>query len=371
MEYPVVYGLAWAAWVIVWGMAAFVLVVGPTKRANRRLALVFFLHGVAISVWVLTPLMPTARFAAGISALNLLSLLSLPFASIWFLATLDAAWSRPLRQPVGKVLLAAGTLAIAAPYFLAHDVFLGPQEPWVFGGVSHALTVPMLVLFELSVVLYLVAFAVAVQAFVSAPKGTPKRDQAFWFMLAFGLHDLYFVYRVAILAIVYQGGSAIGAGWVTPTILYGRPISLILWVLVLSYGMLRHQVLGLDLRLKLGLGRTIVVGVIAVAFFLVSETVEALLPIDGLLPGLVGAALVTLAIVPLQRAARRVMDRLMPNVQDNAAYRDRRAEDIYRMALDSARQDGNIGVGEQAMLDRLAQRLQLPAKRRRELEVAA
>lgn len=363
MQYPVVYGLAWAAWAVVWGMAAFVLAVGPAKRANRRLALIFFLHGVAISNWVLTPMLPV-RLAAGSSALNLLSLLTLPFAALWFLSTLDAAWARPLRRPLGQALLAFGTLAIAAPYFLVHDRLLGALEPWVFGGRTHGLTIPLLAIFEVSVGLYLAAFAVAVQAFVSAPKGTPRRDQAFWFMLAFGLHDLYFVYRMAVLAIVYQGGSAIGAGWVTPTILYGRPLSLIVWVLVLAYGMLRHQVLGLDLRLKAGLGRTFVVAAIAGVFFVVSEVVEALLPIDGLVPGLIGAGLVTLAVVPLQKAAHRIADRLMPRVQDTAEYRANQAREIYAMALASVQQDGVLDADDRAMLDRLALRLGLPSPAR-------
>lgn len=342
-----------------WSIAAFVLWTGPRRAANRRLAVILFLHGVAISNWVLVPIFDDRAMGQAAGMLNLLALLVIPILYLWFLSTLPSRWAQPLRTKLGKGLLAAGVVAMPLPFYLAGSTFRGQLTPWFAGGWSVNLQSATLWLYQSTVLVILLGLAITIEAYVRAPRGSAQRGKAGWFLLAFGLHDVYYGYRVAVLAFV-QAGDPLGGSWITPTVLYGRPISLIVWAALLAYGILRYQVVDIDVRLKRGTGRAIVLAAVAATFFVASELAEAVLPIDGLVPGIVAAALLALGFLPLQRATGRLLDRLVPPA--TSSQRDQRREDIYADAVEAALLDKGLTADERAVLNRLRLRLGLDSR---------
>ncbi|MCA1819891.1 MAG: hypothetical protein LC620_07590, partial [Halobacteriales archaeon] len=69
------------------------------------------------------------------------------------------------------------------------------------------------------------------------------------------------------------------------------------------------------------------------------------------------------ALYPLNIFARRLLDRLMPNVERTPEYIDSRRRVLYQAALEGAFQDATVTATERQILERLRRELRiLPAE---------
>lgn len=128
--------------------------------------------------------------------------------------------------------------------------------------------------------------------------------------------------------------------------------------LLAAYGILRHQLFDVDLRLKWTIRRGAVASIFIGVFFVVAQLAQNYLTeSQGWAIGGVAAGLLLFGIAPLQRMAERVADAAMPNV--NEPVRRGAAEDAaaYRAAVEMALADGVVTRQEEKALARLAERL--------------
>lgn len=364
--------LAAAAWVLAWVLAAFVFATAPERAPNRRLALVLMLHGIAIGVWFLVGLRPDPQWGRAWTVVNVVALLAVAFLNVWFLSTLPSGFARFWGHGAGGGLLWTAMAASLALPYLYHDTFLPPQvEPWFGGGWAMVFSRPLVLLLDAVASLYLLAFVVTMSAWLSAPRGTPSRDRAFWFMLAFGIHDLFFYYRSLATAFFSDLQIALPPGFVGTTVLYGRPISIIALVSLLGYGILRHQVLDIDLKLKFAVKGSTVAAAFALVFVVASETVEAALGLDGTAFGVAGAAAMSLAFHPIQLFAGRVANRVFPGVGDTPEYRARRRREVFRAGVEESASDQVITERERKLLAAMQKRLGISDEEASEILEAA
>lgn len=140
--------------------------------------------------------------------------------------------------------------------------------------------------------------------------------------------------------------------------------------LLLAYAVLREQVLGFDVAVKVTLRRSTMAAAFVAVFFAVSEAAAYVLgeATGSVYLGIAGTALLVFFIAPLERLAGRVVDRAMPNVKETPAYLERRKREIYRAAIESAIRDGVVTEAERDVLATLADELGLSAGEARALE---
>lgn len=156
-----------------------------------------------------------------------------------------------------------------------------------------------------------------------------------------------------------------------------------------TYALLRHSLFDLELKFQWTIRQSTVGGIVAMMFFVTSEFLEQVIPLDAILAslglgntilgarwsiafGITVAALVAIGLQPLQRAARRVADRTLPGVQEDD-YLEERKREVYRTALEEILRDEHVSARERETLDRLKARLEIPdeAARVMETEVAS
>lgn len=330
--------------------AVYVTRAAPPGRAKRRLAAV--LYGEAAFMAAVTFAWP-AHFAlyAPLAVLYLFLLTLLPSPLV-----------RWIRGRERALLVAAVTLPLVA-YGITIATMRGPGMPWP------------LVLFFVAILASLLAASVlgllaAVDSLRRAPRGTPERGRAKAFLWAFGLRD-------AVIVVFLLGGPLLGwifdstppgaepaqgpgfVGWLGWNWFQVVPaIGVLLYVPVLTYGLLRAQIFDIDLKLKRGIEGGTILAIFAVAFFIAEEIGQLIVSQRaGPYVGLAGAGLVALAIVPLRRFAHRVAGKAMPAADGSAEYLSRRKLEVYRAAVEGAYEDGEITDKERAMLNRLAAEL--------------
>lgn len=142
--------------------------------------------------------------------------------------------------------------------------------------------------------------------------------------------------------------------------------------LLLAYALMRYQLFNIDIHLKAGVRRAIILGAFTVTFFLVSEAAESMAEGDrGPAVGIVAAGVLALGSRPIQSFASKASDKFMPDTKPIAqqTYAER-----LRFYLDQfllIRHDGETTPKERQMLDRLAATLALPASAVREIEATS
>ncbi len=348
-------------------LSAWVYGSAPHRSVNRRLALVLLVEGVTVgTVAGLTYLTDVpAQAAAWRLAATVPVTLILP-AYLTFLATLDTPLVRPFRQRyvlagLWIVGFAAILLRPLAPTLFWIDLapfgassweatWMGPFAKGLFGSI---------------VLAYIYGLAAAFDAFRRAQPGTPARDRARIYAVAFGVRDA--------VAVVVVGSWAIGGDLASPEaeIALTNTAPLVM-VLLLAYGLLRYQLLDIDLKVKWTIRQSTLVAFFVAAFFIVSELTALWLSDQvGSVVGILVAGGLLFALAPLQRVAERVSDKAMPNVQDTAEYRTVRKHEVYQATLESVLEDGEITDKERSALATLADQLGLSSKEALDLERAA
>jgi hypothetical protein len=351
-----------AAGAVAMALAAAVLLAAPARPENRRLALVLFLEGttdllggglVAMATHV-----PTG-FA--LQATAFVAFAALTIAYLLFLAALPSPLTRPLRRPWITALLFGAMASYAGFVVVRIDLFLSSMNraPVGLEPVPGPWMVPALLLPSLPVLLFGLAAALAMWR--SAAPGTAARRQGAFYAVAFTVRDAGWI--VFIVSVFFLRG-----GWMFVWLFNA---SLLLSYVILAYGMLRTQLLGIDLTFKWTLRRGALLAALAAVFFLVQELLEAALPFEGLLPGVAGAAAIAILFRPVWRLAGRVADRVLPGVDNTEDYRALRRREIYLAAYEAASEGSGVTARERSMLQALAQRLGLDARAVQRLEAQA
>ena len=349
-----VYGVAVA--VALWGLAVLVFSRRPDRYQNRLLALVLAVDGfVAFWAWGAMYLTDSATTAYAAQMSNIVAWgLSLP-CYLALVSTLDSPLAVPFRTRIGRFILVAGALAWSSYQLLAPNVFVLDMAWMPFGAWVGVLGPGGFWQSMATIAVFVYGTIAALTAVHRARPKTAARGQAWAFVAAFATRDLgvsallafYFVYPVPWIPVFADT--------------VGFPTTYLASAILLAYGILKTQLFDIDIKIKVAISRSTVAAVFAGSVFVVSELIEQLLGVEQLVPAILAAGLIALAMRPLARAGERVANLLMPGVQDTEAYRGRRAREIYAAAIESATADGGITPRERSMLTTLQKELGLDA----------
>lgn len=147
-------------------------------------------------------------------------------------------------------------------------------------------------------------------------------------------------------------------------------IAALVGIVILALGMLRLQLLEVDLRVKWTIRRGTVVGAIVASAVIVAELAQIWVSSTlGVVAGLAAALLLLVVKRPLERFAERVANAAMPGVDNTREWREARAAELYRTAVRLALADGTVNAEEESQLETFAKQLGLEAARAIELRL--
>ncbi|MGQ0536136.1 MAG: hypothetical protein ACT4PT_08695 [Methanobacteriota archaeon] len=242
---------------------------------------------------------------------------------------------------------------------------LAIYPPFIVGGAFHGSFESF---FRLAGAGYLAAFGVL--AFLLAGHGR-ESDRARlgrgWLPLA-----VLAGFPLGYLAARAFGDAAVGDS--------GLPgLSRIIGEAVLAYAVLRHQMLGIDVKVRFAISKSTVAAIFIAVFFVVSEGAQQFFAGTSMGPyaGIVAAGALVFAIAPLQKVADRIASAAVPlpggpsavGGGPPAAYGPRPAadEDIYRRQVRFALRDRRLTREEEIHLAELAERIGIPVRRAYEI----
>ena len=356
--------MIWSSWgapgvfvlLLAWTAAGVTLRAAPQRRMNRLLALLLVLegaHGAGAAGFAFMVVDP--KWAQFFAVLAAVTQVALPLQYLVFLGeALRAPLARPLRSRAVVVALNTLTVAAAAFVLAAPDRFIGEVQPSTLGTWNFSWTPLGFRVIQIHSVVTLFALVVAIQAFRRSPKGSSARGQAAWFIVAFGLRDAFLTFVLMFIPVLrpipFWGDF-----------IYNPLVELMYAVFVplLAYAILRYQLFNIDLRVRFALRHGFAGAIIAGGFFVVSEVLESVFPVEGVVTGVVLAIVIATLLKPAQSMAEGIATRLMPNVRDEPDYHDRRRVDIFRAAVEGALQDGFISDDERQILTRLGEELRI------------
>ena len=365
--------LVWTWWalpgiltfVVALATAFVVLRTAPSRLLNRRLAIVLFLEGVwmagsaGLLFIVKSQSIAFSLGVVGVAAMSALTLQYFAFLGI----SVQSPLAKPFRSRRVVRVIDIATIVMIVLVLTNPDSFV--TEPYSPGWATW--NIRMQGIGQRALQIHGLASLYVLIAALSARRrtkpGSAARTRATWFAVAFGLRDIYvggfgFLYPI-VRPIPFWGDF-----------LYNPMIGLdyLVFVVFLAYGVLRTQLFSIDLKLKFALQQGTVGAVVAGVFFVGSEVLESFVPADNLWYAVFTAAIIVVLLRPVERMAERLMNRLMPGVQDTPAYVGTRKLDVYRAAREGAAEDGVITNRERAILAHLAEQLQLTTEEVLQLE---
>lgn len=339
--------------VVAWTAAAVLLRTRPDRAVNRRLSLVLVLEGLFIgcsSGLVFLVDSPEAVFALGVAATATMVALIPQYLS--FLSVLRSPLVSPFRGRGAFWMLASASIVGALFVVGFPDHFVAqPYQPswarWNYQLLDWGYRAS-----QLHGLVSLFGLVVAVSTYFRTAPGSPRRTRAKWFAVAFGLRDLYAgvfqLFYPVVRPVEFLGDFVYNPGMGGIYLLY---------VLLLTYGVLQAQLFDIQLRIKFALRQSTVAAVITGAFFVGSELLEEVIPVDSLLLGVLGAAACVLALRPIKVLAERVANRVMDDVEDTPAYLAGRKLLVYRSALEGIYEDEVVTDKERRILVNLQKNL--------------
>lgn len=327
----------------------------PHQLQNRRLALVLALEGA----WYIGGggiLYFTDDGGAAYAAQGLTEVLypAMVVGYLLFVATLDTPWTRPLRRR--PVTLALWGLLVALPLVVIArlPLFVTGIEPASYAPWE-AINGPWRQAFRRAgLVLLVVVFAAVLEAWRRAPNGTPGRQRTGIYAVAFGAR-LLGPFNGTVLA-----GLSIAAPQPFSQILFQTTI--FVYYLALAYGILRHQLFDIHVKIKWTLKQSTVAAVLLATIFLVSEGAQLLFGEERAWLGLVAGGALVFALAPLQRFAEGVADRAMPGVRPLAEMSEAERVRAYRAQVEAAYADGSVDGTERRMLEAARRALDIDAE---------
>lgn len=137
-----------------------------------------------------------------------------------------------------------------------------------------------------------------------------------------------------------------------------------------AYALLRHGMFNIDVKVKGTLRGGTVATVVGAALFILSESMESRLPVDGLQAGVLAAAIIGITLRPVHALAIRFAERLMPGIEASPDHFQARKESVYRSAVEQALLDGTLSEREERILQRVRLELGLTVKDARRIHTA-
>ncbi len=339
-----------------WSAAVVVFRTAPHREVNRSLAVVLVLDGMAIGFsagW--NQLVESPGLSHAIVVIGTMAVAAVPYQYLTFLASaFDVPLVRPFRRTGARIVLGilsvgGAAVVLARPQWFVTELYRVEWGTWNFQYRSGGLF-----LTRLQVLAALYGLVAAVWASVRTQPGTVARGRALLVASAFGVRDA-FVATILFLYPVVRPITFWGDFIYNPA----QGAIYLLYVCLLAYGILRSQIFDIELKVKFALTQSAAGALLAGSFFVLSEAIEALLAVEGLVPGLIAAGLVVLGLRPAYRLVRGGVERLMPGVEWSSAYIATRRAEIYRAALEGAAEDGGVTSTERAILERLREQLGL------------
>ncbi len=341
---------------LAWTLAVVALRAAPGRRLNRLLAGLLVLEGAYTGTNVGLILFVEGRSTAElVSLVGMVTQIALPLLYLLFLGeAIPTRLTRLFRGRYASVSITVAIIGLCTVGLLWPSVFLGEVSPSHLGHWNYTYQGFGLRVVQFYGLSHLFGLLAAVLAFRGASAGSIARSQAALFILAFGLRDAY-MGTVATLFPVLRPIPMWGDFFYNPGIglIYGA------YVPLLAYAILKYQLFSIDLRLKLALRQGSTGALIAGVFLIVSEALESVVAVDGVLAGVLIATVVAVLLRPAQAVAERVAGGLMPGVRPDDTYFEQRRLAIFRAALESATVDGQISPDERELLTRLRTELGL------------
>jgi hypothetical protein len=312
-------------------LVALVLRAGR-KRANLVLAFALGVNGVAgIAGFGVAYLTDDLHIVRPLVLLTQGAEPAMLFSYLLLLGELRLPLLRVLRTraagAIAVVLSLAGLLfPFLRPALYAPSFVHASYAPWVVvpGAAALAFVLVGALVLAFSLTTSLVAW-------MRARKGSVERERAASYALAFGVRDggillgLILLYAVPETDLTDMAGVATSAVAVTASLV------------LLGYGILRTQLFDIDLKLRKGVERVLLGGVLLAVFFVVAQVVANLLNDRlGLLAGGIAAGLAVFALLPMQRLAERVAAAATPGIRTDSAYLAYRRMMVYRAAVEAS-----------------------------------
>jgi hypothetical protein len=260
---------------------------------------------------------------------------------------------RPFRSRPLLVLLGIASVVWALQPWIFPLAFVGPGRPGPLGGWDWGPgTLSPLVQETISLLLaalFAVTTIAAFDAWKRAPEGTPSRERAKAYLIAFMVNDVTVVFA---LTIGVFGPPDWGTGLDTV-----ENLCIAVFLVLLVRAMLRYQLFDFDLKVKWTLKRGTLVAIVLAVFFVATAVAEQYLQGYGFVVGGIAIGLLLFAIRPVERAIDRMADRAMPKTTGSPDYIAYRKLEVYRAAVESEIETHGHDHEEHAVLERLRVKL--------------
>ncbi|HUK36066.1 MAG TPA: hypothetical protein VLV86_19250, partial [Vicinamibacterales bacterium] len=204
------------------------------------------------------------------------------------------------------------------------------------------------------------SLVVAISGYRHATLGTMARDRARRYAIAFGFNDALTMIVTTIVPGVYGATHGGDLHPIEFVFVWAIPIVETIWVLLMTYGILRTQLFDIDLHLATGVRRGAIAAVVLFAFFAAAEIAKTVVSQDfGYIVGAFAAAALLLIHKPVERFAAGLSSTVLPGVTGSPAYLSFRKLEVYADALEAAYEDGRISKKDRVILNRLCAKLEV------------
>jgi hypothetical protein len=145
----------------------------------------------------------------------------------------------------------------------------------------------------------------------------------------------------------------------------------LLSAVIVTYGVVRHSLFDIDLRVKRTLERGTIAAVFVVVYFVVTESAAELFAdfSGSAYLGIGAAALLLFVLHPLERLASAVADEAMPQTKPLTELDQAGQIAFYRDQLELMWMDGVLTAKDRMVLTNLRSRLQLQAEVAEQIEL--
>lgn len=325
--------LALALGLIVWRAS-------PGRAINRRLALLLAAEGAMGAMLLVDRLVFGAGGVRSWDAVGSFVMGCVVAAYLAFLARLESPLARPLRA----MGLAPLPLIPVAFGLAAYLTWTPPEDESVAGAVAGAIVAACIVL------VFVGGLVVALSTWRRAPAASMRRAQAGAFALAFGARDALWLALILATVLVESAGREFPSA----VFMLATPAITLVFVPILAYGLLKTQLFDIDLRIKLGLQRSTVVTLVAVTSIVVGKLVDHYAQATwGWIAG-IGVAIVMLFFSRLlDKVGQKVAQAALPRVEPTSRYLEFRKMEVYKAAVETALEDGQVTPEERRLLEGL------------------
>lgn len=377
MEVPLAFQIAARSVLAIAGiaLAAFTYRASPRATLNRLLACFLLLIALGAATTPIRHVFPDGFEREMWSHVAFRAFGVAPFALLLgIVGTLGVPLARPFATRAGVAIsygLAVGILVWAFVFpgwmiamTLTPSGWTAGYAPGVAGKVNLAISLAALY-----------AALVGLQALRRAPRRSLERTRAIALLAGLALLTLVSAINGAAMWIMATFDPAFHDAYMDSPSMDVFPIaytlSALAGIIVLAVGMLRVQLLDVDLRVKWTIERGTLVAIAVATIVLVAELAQIWVSSTlGVIAGIVVAVGLIFLKRPLERAAQRVADVAMPNVQDTPEWREDRKGELYQTAVRLALADGTVNEEEERQLAQLAAQLGLDELRARGLRHA-